>query len=80
MTLLRGFTDSEIAVLVPHHAPRIFHVNWFGRDNSGCFLWPGFGESCRVVTGIFRSCDGDADADDTASGRVSAPEPRLSCA
>jgi hypothetical protein len=79
MTLLREFTDSEIAVLVPHHAPRIFYVNWFRKDNSGRFLWPEFGEKCRALAWIFRRCDGEADAEDTAIGRVPAPEHRLSC-
>jgi phosphoenolpyruvate carboxykinase (GTP) len=52
--------------------PRIFYVNWFRKDESGRFLWPGFGENSRVLAWIFRRCDDDADAVDTPIGRVPA--------
>jgi len=53
--------------------PKIFYVNWFRKDDDGKFLWPGFGENSRVLAWIFRRCDGEVEAVDTAIGRVPAP-------
>lgn len=53
--------------------PKIFYVNWFRKDASGKFLWPGFGENSRVLEWIFRRCDGEADAIKTPIGNVPAP-------
>jgi phosphoenolpyruvate carboxykinase (GTP) len=54
----------------PNEMPRIFLVNWFRKDADGDFIWPGFGENSRVLEWIFRRCDGDVDALDSAIGRV----------
>jgi phosphoenolpyruvate carboxykinase (GTP) len=48
--------------------PRIFYVNWFRKDESGGFVWPGFGENARVLEWIFNRCEGSADAIDTPIG------------
>jgi phosphoenolpyruvate carboxykinase (GTP) len=54
--------------------PKIFHVNWFRKDEGGKFLWPGFGENSRVLAWVFRRCDGEAEANVTPIGYV--PEPQ----
>jgi phosphoenolpyruvate carboxykinase (GTP) len=54
--------------------PKIFHVNWFRKDDDGKFLWPGFGENSRVLAWIFRRCDDEAEAKKTPIGYVPEPE------
>ncbi len=52
--------------------PKIFYVNWFRKDESGGFVWPGFGENARVLEWIFNRCEGSADAIDTPIGLLPA--------
>ncbi len=51
-------------------APKIFHVNWFRKDDEGNFLWPGFGDNMRVLLWILDRCDGKVGADECAIGYV----------
>ena len=49
-------------------APKIFHVNWFRKDDEGNFLWPGFGDNMRVLLWILDRCEGKADAVESPIG------------
>jgi len=53
--------------------PKIFYVNWFRQDESGKYLWPGYGENSRVLEWVFDRCDGKVHAHETAIGRL--PDP-----
>lgn len=54
--------------------PKIFHVNWFRKDNKGKFLWPGFGENSRVLDYVLRRVDGEDIAVDTPIGLIPKPD------
>jgi phosphoenolpyruvate carboxykinase (GTP) len=54
--------------------PKIFHVNWFRRDEQGKFLWPGYGDNLRVLAWMLERVAGTAGADDTAIGSLPRPQ------
>jgi phosphoenolpyruvate carboxykinase (GTP) len=54
--------------------PKIFHVNWFRRDEQGKFLWPGYSDNLRVLAWMLERVAGTAGATDTAIGALPRPE------
>jgi phosphoenolpyruvate carboxykinase (GTP) len=53
--------------------PRIYYVNWFRKDESGKFLWPGYGDNSRVLKWIVERLSGQAGAIRSPVGNLPAP-------
>jgi phosphoenolpyruvate carboxykinase (GTP) len=58
----------------PGKLPGLYYVNWFRQGPDGKFLWPGFGENCRVLKWVFERAAGTVQAVDTPIGRVPVAE------
>lgn len=52
--------------------PKIYTVNWFRKDATGNFVWPGFGDNIRVLKWIFERTEGEGEADTSPIGNVPA--------
>jgi phosphoenolpyruvate carboxykinase (GTP) len=50
--------------------PKIYYVNWFRKNEDGKFMWPGFGENCRILRWVFERCEGTAEAVETPIGNL----------
>ena len=47
-------------------------MNWFYKNGSGRFLWPGYGENSRVLKWICERAEGTGQAQKTAIGNLPA--------
>ena len=54
-------------------APKIFYTNWFRKSGDGKWLWPGFGENCRVLKWMCERVEGKVGAVETPVGYVPNP-------
>lgn len=52
----------------PEALPQIFWVNWFRRGDDRRFLWPGFGDNCRVLRWIVERVEDRGEAVETPLG------------
>lgn len=50
--------------------PKIFFVNWFRKDKSGKFIWPGFADNLRIINWIIARSEGTVAAVKTPLGYV----------
>jgi phosphoenolpyruvate carboxykinase (GTP) len=50
--------------------PKMFYVNWFRKDDSGKWLWPGFGENSRVLKWVVERVCGTGKAMKTPIGMM----------
>ncbi|KAL3311947.1 protein kinase C (PKC)-like Pck2 [Cichlidogyrus casuarinus] len=50
--------------------PKIFHVNWFRKDEQGNFMWPGFGDNIRAMDWVLKRIEGTVNAQQMPYGNV----------
>jgi len=50
------------------HAPKVFGVNWFRKDENGKYAWAGFGQNMRVLKWVVERVQGTANAHQTPIG------------
>ncbi len=48
--------------------PRVFHVNWFRKDDNGKFFWPGYRENMRVLKWIIQRSNGQGNSKESPIG------------
>ena len=63
----------EMGEKIPN-PPKIFNVNWFRTDETGHFIWPGFGDNMRVLMWILSRCELKAEGVETAIGYEPRPK------
>jgi phosphoenolpyruvate carboxykinase (GTP) len=54
--------------------PKMYFVNWFRKNGTGRFLWPGFGENSRVLKWVCERVEGTGKAQNTPIGNVPSPD------
>ena len=50
--------------------PKVYFVNWFRKDPSGKYVWPGFGDNIRVLKWICERVSGCGEAQETPIGML----------
>jgi len=51
-----------------HTLPALYCVNWFRKDESGAFVWPGYGDNMRVLKWVIDRLEGKAQGQATMFG------------
>jgi len=54
--------------------PRIYHVNWFRKNDKGEYVWPGYGENIRILEWILKRSHGEGYAVESLLGWMPRPE------
>ena len=60
----------EMGDKLGNHAPRIFLVNWFRKNDQGKWLWPGYSENSRILKWMCERIDGTTTASNTPIGLI----------